>query len=228
MSPFCILIVDDELGIRESLTGILQDEGYQVESVETGEACMERLGNRRFDVVLVDIWLPGMDGIKTLEKIQTLETPPIVIMISGHGTIEFAVRSTKLGAYDFLEKPLSLDKTLLTLKHALEQRRLSAENRRLLDQLEVQYQIIGDSVPLKALRQQFALAAPTSGRVRIFGESGTGKELVAHALHNLSRRTAQSFIEVNCAAIPEELIESELFGHVKGSFTGAVDDKSGK
>ncbi len=223
-----VLVVDDELGIRESLTRVLQDEGYRVETVESGEACLERLSKNRYDLVLLDIWLPGMDGIRTLKKVQALDGPPLVIMISGHGTIEAAVRSTKLGAFDFLEKPLSLDKTLLTLKHAVEHSRLTAQNRRLREQLEGQYRIIGDSVPMKALRQQLALAAPTQGRVLIYGESGTGKELVAHALHNLSLRAQQSFVEVNCAAIPEELIESELFGHVKGSFTGALDDKVGK
>jgi two-component system nitrogen regulation response regulator NtrX len=149
-------------------------------------------------------------------------------MISGHGTIETAVRSTKLGAFDFIEKPLSIDKTLLTLKHATEQLTLAAQNRQLREELQGKYRIIGESVPMKALRQQLALAAPTNGRVLIFGESGTGKELVAHALHLLSLRAQQPFVEVNCAAIPEELIESELFGHVKGSFTGAVDDKVGK
>jgi two-component system nitrogen regulation response regulator NtrX len=178
--------------------------------------------------MLLDIWLPGMDGIQALEKIQALDSPPIVIMISGHGTIDAAVRSTKLGAFDFIEKPLSIDKTLLTLKHAAEQLTLATQNRQLREELQGQYRIIGESVPMKALRQQLALAAPTNGRVLIFGESGTGKELVAHALHLLSLRAQQPFVEVNCAAIPEELIESELFGHVKGSFTGAVEDKVGK
>src|SRR5713101_7525864 len=154
MERCSILVVDDELGIRESLTGVLKDEGYLVETAESGEACIDRLARQRYDIVLLDIWLAGMDGICTLEKIRALESPPLVIMISGHGTIEAAVRSTKLGAFDFLEKPLSLDKTLLTLKHAVEQSRLSAENRRLLEQIERQYRIIGDSVPLKALRQQ--------------------------------------------------------------------------
>jgi len=223
-----VLIVDDEPGIRESLTDILKDEGYHVESVENGEACLETLGTNRFDLVLLDIWLPGLDGIQTLEKIQASDSPPTVIMISGHGTIETAVRSTKLGAFDFIEKPLSIEKTLLTMRHALEQSRLAAQNRDLREELQGRQRIIGDSVPLKALRQQLELAAPTHGRVLIFGESGTGKELVAHALHNLSQRKDQAFVEVNCAAIPEELIESELFGHVKGSFTGAVEDKVGK
>ena len=228
VAPHSILIVDDEPGIRESLTDVLQDEGYRVDSVESGEACLETLAQKHFDIVLLDIWLPGLDGIQVLEKIQESDTPPKVIMISGHGTIETAVRSTKLGAFDFIEKPLSIEKTLLTLRHALEQSRLAAQNRELREELEGRHRIIGDSVPMKALRQQLELAAPTHGRVLIYGESGTGKELVAHALHNLSQRTEQPFIEVNCAAIPEELIESELFGHVKGSFTGALEDKVGK
>jgi two-component system nitrogen regulation response regulator NtrX len=226
--PHSVLIVDDEPGIRESLTGILEDEGYRVQAVESGEACLDLLAKDKCDLVLLDIWLPGMDGIQVLERVQELDNPPVVIMISGHGTIETAVRSTKLGAFDFIEKPLSLDKTLLTLKHAVEQLKLAAQNRQLREKLEGQYRIIGDSVPMKALRQQLALAAPTNGRVLIYGESGTGKELVAHALHNLSLRAEQAFVEVNCAAIPEELIESELFGHVKGSFTGALEDKVGK
>ena len=225
---YSVLIVDDEPGIRESLTDVLEDEGYRVESVGSGEACLETLQTSKFDVVLLDIWLPGMDGIQVLEKIQALEAPPTVIMISGHGTIETAVRSTKLGAFDFIEKPLSIDKTLLTLRHALEQSRLAAQNRELREELHGRDRIIGASVPMKALRQQLQLAAPTNGRVLIYGESGTGKELVAHALHNHSQRAEQPFVEVNCAAIPEELIESELFGHIKGSFTGALEDKTGK
>ena len=228
MTHYSILIVDDEPGIRESLTHVLQDEGYGVESVASGEACLEHLGQNPCDLVLLDIWLPGIDGIQVLEKIQNLESPPVVIMISGHGTIETAVRSTKLGAFDFIEKPLSLGKTLLTVKHAVEQWKLAAQNRQLREELQGQYRIIGNSIPMKALRQQLALAAPTHGRVLVYGESGTGKELVVHALHNLSLRADQPFVEVNCAAIPEELIESELFGHVKGSFTGALEDKVGK
>jgi two-component system, NtrC family, nitrogen regulation response regulator NtrX len=223
-----VLIVDDELGIRESLTGVLQDEGYLVDAVESGEACLELLAGKIFDVVMLDIWLPGMDGLETLEKIGSLQNAPVVIMISGHGTIETAVRATKLGAFDFIEKPLSIDKTLLTLKHAVEQLQLSHQNRALREELRGQYRIMGDSIPMKALRQQLELAAPTNGRVLIYGESGTGKELVAHALHLMSTRAQQCFVEVNCAAIPEELIESELFGHVKGSFTGAIEDKVGK
>src|SRR5437667_12662131 len=223
-----VLIVDDEAGIRQSLAGVLQDEGYGAESVESGEECLEFLGRNRCDVVLLDIWLPAMDGLQTLEKIQALENPPVVVMISGHGTIETAVRATKLGAFDFIEKPLSIDKTLLTLHHAFEQIELRAQNRVLREELAGRRRIVGDSVPMKALRQQLALAAPTSGRVLVYGESGTGKELVAQALHWMSLRAERAFVEVNCAAIPEELIESELFGHVKGSFTGALEDKVGK
>lgn len=228
MTRFSILIVDDEPGIRKSLTSVLRDEGYHVEATESGESCLEFLAVHKCDVVLLDIWLPGMDGIQALEKIQNLDAPPIVIMISGHGTIETAVRATKLGAFDFIEKPLSINKTLLTLKHAVEQMQLAQQNRQLRDELQGKHHIIGDGVTMKALRQQLALAAPTNGRVLIYGESGTGKELVSHALHNLSLRADQPFVEVNCAAIPEELIESELFGHVKGSFTGALEDKVGK
>jgi two-component system nitrogen regulation response regulator NtrX len=223
-----ILIVDDEGGIRESLSAVLRDEGYVADSVDSAEAGLDWLGSKRCDVVMLDVWLPGMDGLEALEKIQELEDPPRVIMISGHGTIETAVRATKLGAFDFVEKPLSIDKTLLTLRHALDQQELAVENRSLRNEIHGRYQIIGDSVPMKALRQQLALAAPTNGRVLVYGESGVGKELVAHALHHLSLRSEKRFVEVNCAAIPEELIESELFGHLKGSFTGAIEDKTGK
>jgi two-component system, NtrC family, nitrogen regulation response regulator NtrX len=228
MPAYSVLIVDDEPGIRESLSGVLRDEGYVAEAVESGEACLELLGRKSFDFLMLDIWLPGIDGLAALEKISALENPPVVIMISGHGTIETAVRATKLGAFDFIEKPLSIDKTLLTLKHAAEQQRLTTQNRQLRAKLRGEYSIIGESVPMKALRQQLALAAPTNGRVLVYGESGTGKELVAHALHLMSRRAEEPFVEVNCAAIPEELIESELFGHIKGSFTGALEDKVGK
>jgi len=223
-----VLIVDDEEGIRQSLASVLRDEGYHAEAVESGEACLDFLAKKSCDVILLDIWLPGIDGLQALEKIRALPAPPIVIMISGHGSIETAVRATKLGAFDFIEKPLSLEKTLLTLKHALAQLDLSAQNRQLREELHGQYRIIGDSVPMKALRQQLGLAAPTAGRVLVYGESGTGKELVAHALHLMSPRADNPFVEVNCAAIPEELIESELFGHLKGSFTGALEDKTGK
>jgi two-component system, NtrC family, nitrogen regulation response regulator NtrX len=226
--PQSILIVDDEGGIRDSLSSILTEEGYAVESVGSGEECLARLAKQNIDLVLLDVWLPKMDGIETLERMRREGHFPMVVMISGHGNIETAVRATKLGAFDFVEKPLSLEKTTQSVKRAFEFLRLELENRRLREELGQRYRVLGDSVPMKALRQQIALAAPTNGRVLIYGESGTGKELVAHALHAASLRSREPFVEVNCAAIPEELIESELFGHVKGSFTGASEDKVGK
>ncbi len=227
-SRHSVLIVDDEDGIRQSLVNVLQDEGYTAEAVARGEDCLAALASKKFDLVMLDVWLPGMDGLETLKRIQAMESSPPVIMISGHGTIETAVRATKMGAFDFIEKPLSIEKTLLTLQHAVEQQSLAAQNRELQAELYGSCRILGDSIPMKALRQQIALAAPTVGRVLIYGESGVGKELVAHALHQAGTRADRPFVEVNCAAIPEELIESELFGHVKGSFTGAVEDKVGK
>jgi two-component system nitrogen regulation response regulator NtrX len=226
--PASILIVDDESGIRESLGALLRDDGYEVEAASTGEDCLEQIERRGFDLVLLDVWLPKMDGLATLAAIQAREAAPVVIMISGHGNIETAVRATKLGAFDFVEKPLSLDKIVLVVRNALEYVRLESENRRLRAELEERHEILGNSVPMKALRQQIALTAPTNGRVLIYGESGTGKELVARALHASSLRNTMQFVELNCAAIPEELIESELFGHRKGSFTGASEDKVGK
>jgi len=223
-----ILIVDDEAGIRESLSSILRDERYSVEAVESGELALERLSSGSVEVVLLDVWLPGMDGMEALSRIQSLPQPPSVIIISGHGTIETAVRATKLGAFDFIEKPLSLERIIVLVRNAIEQRRLQEENQLLHTELGHRYRIVGDSVPMKALRQQIAVTAPTNGRVLIYGESGTGKELVARSLHAASLRNKAFFVEVNCAAIPEELIESELFGHVKGSFTGASEDKIGK
>jgi two-component system, NtrC family, nitrogen regulation response regulator NtrX len=223
-----ILIVDDEAGIRESLTGALADEGYSATSVESGEACLDLLRKSPVEVVLLDIWLPGIDGLETLERIRELDNPPEVIMISGHGTIETAVRATKLGAFDFVEKPLGLDRTLILIKNAVESKKLQRENVDLKKQLLAKNVIVGDSIPMKALRQQIGLMAPTNGRVLIYGESGTGKELVAQAIHGQSLRKERTFVEVNCAAIPEDLIESELFGHEKGSFAGAGTDKEGK
>jgi two-component system nitrogen regulation response regulator NtrX len=222
-----VLIVDDEPAIRDSLKGVLEDEGYAACVADSGELCLEMLDKRPFDVVLLDIWLPGMDGLDTLQKIKQSDNAPEVIMISGHGTIETAVRATKLGAFDFLEKPLSLEKTLILVKNAVEARRLRLENRDLKSR-QPKTVIAGESIPMKALRQQIALMAPTNGRVLIFGESGTGKELVARAIHAASPRRDAMFVEVNCAAIPEDLIESELFGHRKGSFAGATSDKEGK
>src|SRR5215471_5836937 len=222
-----ILIVDDEAAIRESLQGILEDEGYKVATSPSGEDCLELLRKSSFGVVLLDIWLPGIDGLETLEKIRALEDPPEVIMISGHGTIETAVRATKLGAYDFAEKPLSLEKTLILIKNAIETRRLRHENLDLRKRLQTKSVIVGESIPMKALRQQIALMAPTNGRVLIYGESGTGKELVAHAIHAQSLRKDKLFLELNCAAIPEDFIEAELFGYRKGALPGAGAEKIG-
>jgi two-component system nitrogen regulation response regulator NtrX len=223
-----ILIVDDESGIRDSLRGVLEDDGYKTAGAESGESCLDLLEKQAFDVILLDVWLPGIDGLETLQKIRALDNPPEVIMISGHGTIETAVRATKLGAYDFLEKPLSIDRTLSLIKHAIDAKKLRRENRDLKKQLQSKNVIAGDSIPMKALRQQISIMAPTNGRVLIYGESGTGKELVAHAIHAQSLRKEEMFVEVNCAAIPEDLIESELFGHRQGSFSGASSDKEGK
>jgi two-component system nitrogen regulation response regulator NtrX len=223
-----ILIVDDEPGIRSSLGSILREEGYRVDSVASGEECVEAVRARSFDLILLDVWLPKIDGLETLERLLELDSPPMVVMISGHASIETAVRATKLGAFDFIEKPLALEKTMLVVKNGIEHLRLEQENRRLRAELERSYHILGDSVPMKALRQLITLTAPTNSRVLIYGESGTGKELVARALHAQSPRSARSFVEVNCAALPEELIESELFGHTRGSFTGATESKVGK
>ena len=223
-----ILIVDDEPEIRKSLVGALEDEKYQVGSAASGKECLEILQRRPFDLLLLDIWMPGMDGLETLEKVTELDDPPEVIIISGHGTIETAVRATKLGAFDFLEKPLSLEKLLIVIKNAVNARQLRGENREYKKQMESRALIVGQSIPMKALRQQIGLMAPTNGRVLIYGESGTGKELAALAIHNQSLRKDNIFVEVNCAAIPEDLIESELFGHRRGSFAGATNDKQGK
>ena len=223
-----ILIVDDEAGVRASLAGVLRDEGYTVDAVESGEACLEQVTRQSYDVILLDIWLPGIDGLATLERLRERRVEGPVIMISGHGTVETAMRATRLGAFDFSEKPLSIDKTVLAVRNAIRQRRLEAENRALRARVDRPLVIVGDSPVMGALREQIAMAAPTNGRVLISGENGTGKELVARQVHALSQRRTGPFIEVNCAAIPEELIESELFGHLKGAFTGAVSDRRGK
>jgi two-component system nitrogen regulation response regulator NtrX len=223
-----ILIVDDEAGVRSALSGVLRDEGYTVEAVESGEACLDRAIRTTFDAIVLDIWLPGMDGLATLAKLQERHVDAPVVMISGHGNIESAVRAIKMGAFDFVEKPLSLDKTVLVVGNAVKQRRLEAENRELRATVDRRQTIVGDSYVMRQLLEQVAMAAPTNGRVLIYGENGTGKELVARTIHGHSRRARGPFIEVNCAAIPEELIESELFGHMRGSFTGATADRRGK
>jgi len=212
-----ILLVDDEPGIRQSLSGVLEDEGYTVETAENGESALAALPGGGHQLVLLDIWLPGVDGMDVLARIQEIPfgERPVVVMISGHGSIEAAVKATKLGAFDFLEKPLSIEKVSVVVKNALTHRTLQIENSRLKGDSSARYRIIGESVPMKALRQQMTLMAGTNGRVLIYGESGTGKELAAHAIHTLSPRAAEPFVEVNCAAIPEELIESEMFGHAR-------------
>jgi two-component system nitrogen regulation response regulator NtrX len=223
-----ILIVDDERGIRATLRDILQDEGYTVEAVESGERCLEVTRTKSFDLIILDIWMGEMDGLRVLEQLKRDSYPALVIMISGHGTIESAVSATRLGAWDFIEKPLSLDKTILVVNNALRQRKLEVKNLLLQKQLEERENMVGESAAMLQIRRQIDLAAPTDSRVFILGEHGTGKELVARAIHRQSGRAKLPFVEVNCAAIPEELIESELFGHVKGSFTGATEDKEGK
>ena len=230
MKRASILIVDDEPGIREALGGVLEDEGFQVRSVGSGEEALVEIAAGDYEAVLLDIWLPGIDGLEVLHRLRldAAERTPAVIMISGHGSIETAVRATKLGAFDFLEKPLTIDKVMVVLRNALEQRRLHLELRELKGAGRDRLAIIGESVPMKALRQQIELMAATNGRVLIYGESGTGKELVAHAIHAGSARADNPFVELNCAAIPEDLIESELFGHRRGSLAGATSDKTGK
>ena len=228
MSSEHILIVDDEPAIQASVRGVLEDEGYRVTAVGSGADALRVVADEPPDLTFLDIWMERMDGLETLAEIKRLRPDALVVMISGHGTIETAVKATKLGAYDFIEKPLSLEKTLLTVTRALEHARLARENATLRESLVERAEIIGDSEPVRRLREQIATAAPTTGRVLIRGENGSGKELVARAIHARSARREQPFVEVNCAAIPEELIESELFGHEKGAFTGALARRRGK
>jgi two-component system nitrogen regulation response regulator NtrX len=223
-----ILVVDDEERIRQSLNGVLKDEGYEVEEAKDGVQALKQIEIDPPDVVLLDIWMPGMDGIEVLERIKT-QTPNLpVIMISGHANIEMAVKATKLGAYDFIEKPLSLEKVLLAVNHALLYSKLEQENRALRQQVQRKYEIVGNSPEILQLKEQIKIVGPTNGWVLIAGENGTGKELVAREVHQTSLRADKPFVEVNCAAIPEELIESELFGHERGSFTGALTKRRGK
>ena len=214
-----VLIVDDEAEIRESLENILREEGYIVTSAATAGEALELLRDAAYDVVLLDIWLPDRDGLEALTEIRQMESAhvPEVVIISGHGTIEAAVRATKLGAYDFLEKPLSLARTLIVLKNAMKARQMREDNQEFSRQLAVKGTVTGNSVPMKALRQQIKLMAPTNGRVLIFGESGTGKELIGRAMHAESLRKDRVFVELNCAAIPEDYIETDLFGYRHGA-----------
>ncbi len=223
-----ILVIDDERGIRSSLKGILEDEGYSIKTANTGEDCLKLIKWQNFDLILLDIWLPEMDGVEVLKKIKTMDENPQVVMISGHGTVETAVKATKLGAYDFLEKPLSLEKVVLTVKNALRQKRLEEENIQLRQKIKVKHHLIGKSPSIKKLRDEIKKAAPTNGGVLIYGESGTGKELVARLIHQESPRKNKRFVQINFAAIPEDLIESELVGHVKGALDNANKDKKGK
>lgn len=224
-----VLIVDDEPSIRETLRGVLEDEGFDVADAATGEACLEVTRKEHFACILLDIWLgDGIDGLETLQKLREEGNDAAVVMISGHGNIETAVRSTKLGAFDFIEKPLSLDRTIVTVKNAVRQRELERTNQQLQQDLADEYVMVGESVAMRALRKQISIVAPSDGRVLISGESGTGKELVARAIHSQSKRRAAPFVEINSAAIPEDLVESELFGHVKGAFSGALANKKGK
>ena len=228
MAESVVLIVDDEEGIRESLSGIFEDDGYTVLTAHSGEDALKVVKEQNPDLILLDIWLPGIDGIQTLKELMELKPDLPVIMISGHGNIDLAVKATKMGAYDFLEKPLSLERVLLAAKRALERSALEIEFKALKEDLTKKWKLIGNAQKMNLLREQMDMAALSNSRVLIFGESGSGKELVAHILHDKSLRTDKPFIEMNCAAIPQELIESELFGHEKGSFTGAFERKKGK
>jgi two-component system nitrogen regulation response regulator NtrX len=226
--PGTILVVDDEPQILQVVSGILLDEGFEVLTAPDGETALKVVAEEAPELALLDIALPGMDGLEVLEELKRTYPALPVIMISAYGSVENAIRATRLGAYDFIEKPPHADKILLTVRNALEMARLSEENRRLRQQTAAVREIIGESEPIRKLRDQLRIVAPTNAPVLITGENGSGKELVARALHFLSRRSHQPFVEVNCAAIPEDLIESELFGHEKGAFTGASSRRRGK
>jgi two-component system, NtrC family, nitrogen regulation response regulator NtrX len=223
-----ILIVDDEESICQTLGGILKDEGHEVVTAASGEEALRVVDEDPPSLVLLDIWLPGIDGIEVLKVIKAGHPQIQVIIMSGHGTIETAVKATRLGAFDFIEKPLSLEKVILVVNHALEMIRLGEENLLLKQKVSHEYELTGQSGPILDLKEMIGIVAPTNAWILIMGENGTGKELVARSIHRQSRRAQKSFIEVNCAAIPEDLIESELFGHEKGAFTGATAMKRGK
>ncbi len=223
-----ILIVDDEDAILTSLRSILEDEGYQVSVASNGTEALRAYTTDPPDLTMLDIWMPEMDGLETLRRVKQLVPTAQVVMMSGHGSIETAVKAIKLGAYDYIEKPLSLENVTLRVKHALEQHRLEQENRTLKTKVQRKFELVGTSPAMDRLRQLIETAGPTNSRVLIGGENGTGKELVARAIHAHSARADHPFVAVNCAAIPETLIESELFGHEKGSFSGATSMKRGQ
>ena len=223
-----VLIIDDEAGIRSSLKGILEDEGFMVKATDTGEEGLHLLRGENFDLILLDIWLPQMSGIEVLKKIKHSEENTQVVMITGHGSVETAVEATKLGAYDFLEKPLSLEKVVLTIKNALSQKRLEEENVQLRERIKTKYLLHGKSAAIQELKNKISMAAPTNGRVLIYGENGTGKEHIAQLIHEQSPRKNRKFIQINLGAIPEDLVEYELFGYTKGSSALTNKDKKGK
>ncbi|MCK4390167.1 MAG: sigma-54-dependent Fis family transcriptional regulator [Desulfobacterales bacterium] len=223
-----ILAVDDEVTILQSLSGILSDEGFVVLTASNGYEALKIIEEESPDLVLLDIWMPGIDGIETLQEIKRTNPFLQVVIISGHGTIETAVKATKLGAYDFIEKPLSIEKVVVTINNALNFRQLEEENRFLRKKTLEKHSITGNSPPIQAVKKQIAVAAPTRAWILITGENGTGKELVARTIHQMSHRADKPLIDVNCAAIPDQLIESELFGHEKGAFTDATSRKRGK
>ncbi len=226
--PQRVLVVDDESGVREAMRQLLEYEGLDVRTVASGADALAQYPEFRPHLVFLDVKMAGMDGLEALAKLKQLDAGAQVVMISGHGTIQTAVEATQLGAYDFLEKPLDTDRVLLTLRNALQHISLSSENRRLRADLEDRYAMVGESRPIHDALAVIEKVAPTAARVLIVGENGSGKELVARAIHRGSPRHDKPFVEVNCAAIPSELIESELFGHMKGSFTGAFADRTGK
>jgi len=223
-----ILIVDDEKGILDALSAVLDDEGYTVSTAENGSEALKKIKDDTPSVILLDVWLPDIDGLEILREIRSAYPGVAVIVMSGHGTIETAVRATKLGAYDYIEKPLSMERVHLIVKHAIEQQRLELENVQLKGRIEKWYEIIGESPSMRSLKEQILVVGRSNSRVLITGENGTGKELIARSVHRASQRANKPFIAVNCAAIPETLIESELFGHEKGAFTGAVSVQRGK
>src|SRR5216684_2300762 len=226
--PYRVLVVDDETAIREAIRMTLEYEGYRVDEARSGEDGIDKATKVPYDAILLDIKMPVLDGIEVLENLKSQRVPTPVIMVSGHGDIQTAVECTKRGAFDFLEKPLNRDKLLLSVRNAVRTQKLEEEVDELRERAERDYQLVGDSPGMRELREQIERAAPTKATVLIQGESGTGKELVAREIHRRSSRARMAFVQVNCAAIPEELIESELFGHEKGSFTGAFRKQTGK